>query len=510
MKIHSPLLAAIFFCFLALRTAATTYYVDINSPNPAPPYSSWSTASTNLQNAINLTTNGDLVLIDPGIYRGGITATNAITLLSVNGSAVTWIDGNHTASCASLADGDVLTGFTLTNGYASSGGGVACATTNVFISNCLLVSNTGWNVYGGGAYSGSLSNCVLNDNLAQMGGAGAFSSVLNDCTISGNYNTEVSGGDGGGAFLCTLNHCVLLNNRAGWGGGADACNLDNCLVAGKTAVNNYGSYGEALGGGLCFCSATNCTIVNNVVDYNFYPNSSALGGGVYLGTSVNCIIYANRLDKVGFANFVDNYDDGGTFDNCCTTPLPAGGLNNFTNAPGFVNQSGGDYHLQSTSPCINAGNNMYTNTTADLDGSPRVVGGTVDIGAYEYQSPKSLISYAWLMQYGLPTDGSVDHVDLDGTAFNVYQDWIAGLNPTNPASVLAMLAPPATNNSSGIAVSWQSVGGINYDLLRSTNLTAPGSFITIAANLSGQAGTTSYVDTTATNNVPYFYRVGVP
>jgi hypothetical protein len=73
--------------------------------------------------------------------------------------------------------------------------------------------------------------------------------------------------------------------------------------------------------------------------------------------------------------------------------MPTNGIGNITNNPLFVDVAGGNLRLQSNSLCINAGNNDYVTTTADLDGNPRILGGTVDIGAYEFATPELLFEY---------------------------------------------------------------------------------------------------------------------
>lgn len=569
LRIPVLALAASSLAFLALNALAATYYVNANGPNPTPPYTNWSTAATNIQDAVDVATSGDLVLVTNGVYQPGgrpapdniqtcVVSTNAVTIQSVNGSTGTSINGSGDRRCAYLGNGAVFSGFTVTDGkvtntYPSTCGGIYCAS-NALVENCLIINNAANNA--AGLYFGTASNCVISGNTSVQQGGGALLSTLINCTVSGNYssgtgegggvascyltncvltgNSVVSGGQGGGALQSTLNSCTLSNNSGTLGGGAAFCTLNNCLVFSNSVNNQYtGSGAFSQGGGLAYGYATNCIILHNAAYLDEHSSGAvAYGGGAYETTLANCTVVDNYAVSAGGGtygspayNSIIYYNTSyffgvgvgtsnvtiGTLSNCCTFPLPSSGLFNFTNAPLFVSISGtgGNLHLQSNSPCINAGNNAYAAGATDLDGNPRIVGGTVDVGAYEYQTPSSVISYAYLQQYGLPTDGMDDYLDLDGTGFNVYQDWIAGLNPTNAASVLAMLPPVATNNAAGITVSWESVGGISYNLQRSTNLAAQPAFSTIQTNITGQAGTTSYTDTTATNGVPYFYRVNV-
>jgi len=107
-----------------------------------PPYTNWADAATNLQDAVNVSTNGDVIRVTNGVH--GLAAqlfiTSSITLKSVNGWEVTTIRGPYPAvtnRCiyVSNAANTVIDGFTVTNGYAGTlateeiatrGTGVAC------------------------------------------------------------------------------------------------------------------------------------------------------------------------------------------------------------------------------------------------------------------------------------------------------------------------------------------------------------------------------------------------
>ena len=446
----------------AYECVPVAHYVWQDSPNPAPPYTNWATAAHTIQEAVVAASAGDLVLVTNGVYSS-VSVDKPVTLASVTGPAATVIDGGGTDRCVWLSTSAVLGGFTLTNGYGDTGGGIRCESVGATVSNCVLIGNSAWWNSGGGAAGGTLNNCILSGNSAQYGG-GAYGAVLYNCALTGNSSSW----EGGGAWGGTLDNCTLIGNSAELGGGAAYATLNNCTLAGNAAYSGGGTIGD------------------------FFLNPCKLN---------NCIVYYNTaLDRPDRPNY-----SGSVFNYSCTTPT-APGVGNITLQPLFVDAAAGDFRLQPDSPCINAGNNSYVTTSTDLDGNPRIVSGTVDIGAYEYQGIGSIISYAWLQQYGLPTDGSVDSVDLDLDGLTAQQEWVADTNPTNAASVLRVTI---LSNSPPVAVTFSSSVARLYTLLSCSNLTPS----TVWTSIPGQTdipGTGDVLTLTDTNSpAPAFYRVSV-
>lgn len=475
-------------------------YVAQDSPNPAPPYLSWGTAATNIQDAADAGFVTGTILVSNGVYQTGgrevkaltnrVVLDKRLTLRSLNGPAVTTILGNPTLGstavrCVYMEDGAALEGFTLTQGATLnsgswfehwSGGGLWCESSNAFVSNCVLIANSAADT-GGGVFRGTLNRCVIEGNSADFGG-GAAGSVLSQCLLVTNSAYWV----GGGAYSSTLNRCLVMGNSAGTGGGTDRCIVNDSVLFGNQASTGAGGdYSSTL---------NNCTVVSN---------SAPWSGGTASSTLNNCIVYYNAAPD--HPNYYGEF-----LSHCCTTPAP-GGTGNITNAPLFVNLAAGNYRLQSNSPCINAGNSSFVSTGQDFDGRTRVIGGNVDIGAYEFQSSGLNSFLGWLQDHSLSTDGSADSTDADGDLMNNWQEWRADTNPTDGGSFLAMLPP--TTGAPGIVVRWQSVASRTYFLERGTNLEVLPSLTMLVTNISGQEGTTTFVDTNAIGSGAFYYRVGL-
>ncbi len=93
----------------------------------------------------------------------------------------------------------------------------------------------------------------------------------------------------------------------------------------------------------------------------------------------------------------------------------------------------------------------------------------------------------------------------NNTGMTTYEDFWAGLNPTNPASVFKIEHATVSNN--GTQVSWDSVLGKNYTVQSSSDLKL---WNTIGGSISGTGSIISYTDSSAAaQNAQRFYRIVV-
>lgn len=366
---------------------ASSLYVATNGI-PSGNRDRWSSAYTNIQDALDAATNGNTIYLAGHAFvltnqlvwtaktnvtiRGGYAATNDLdqpgpfdarqwpTVLNAAGSdnrvlMITNVTG-------SALERIVFTGGIQKSANGTAGGGLFIVRSpNLLLSACVITNNLAdTDVSGGGLAIASsivtITNCVVKNNSVKLSNSttarygGGIYLVSGTATV---WNTVIA-----------MNAITNGYNRYGGGlSSAGTCVLRNCLVVG----NSVGGRGDGLyvGGGAL--RVENCTVADNA------GQGIHQGGGTVSVT--NSIIWGNGINLTGTVALAwSNVED--------REPQDANG--NRSANPLFER----GYYLGDQSPCIDAG----TNSAAvwGLDSLTTQVGGAGDSGrvdmGYHYPS----------------------------------------------------------------------------------------------------------------------------
>ncbi|MHC4944233.1 MAG: hypothetical protein ACYTG7_14560 [Planctomycetota bacterium] len=377
-----------------------------------------------------------------------------------------FIDNEHSGGCGMGAgvsnhDGEldlsdcVFEGNTIV--YGCDGGGLANDGGTVKLTDCTFIRNSVVTALmshdGGGIFSedGSISaaRCVFHKNEAgYYGGA-----IAGDCSSM------------------AITDCVFIENKAYLGGGISSYNGDSNLTC-CTLVKNEGFY-QGFGGGIQCSASSSMTITNSIL----WDNQAGTGPEIMIGNAAgSSTLTITHSDLEGGQASV-HVETG------CTLDWGPGMIDS---DPLFADWAGGDIHLTFISPCRGSGDNSAPGLSDfDFEGDPRIVQGTVDMGADEF--------HTHLYCTGDATPGGEVHgnlVGLPGTApvslifgsgvleppvpspwgyFHLQAPWL--LSPLDPIPSNGILTLQATIPISSPAphdLPMQAMIGLNPDSL--TNL----------------------------------------
>jgi hypothetical protein len=430
----------------ALNAQAATYYVATtgNDSNPGTQAQPFRT----IARGIAATADGDTVSVADGTYNEHDLdfGTKNLTLRSQSGnSSACFLDCQEQGPGIKITGGQTaatVTGITIRNGRTSidgTGAAISISYSSATISNCIFSAckavpppNTP-SVLGDAVFiTHSPGVAIVGSYFINTGGhpfgLGAVfvgdsdAITISDCFFNGNLSGAVRTQSCNSA---TITRCRFTNNTSISGAGAISwlfhgiVSVDRCIFTGNLGNSSSRDQGGAIFFNEGELTVTNSLFVGNTTTIN--PDSTHAGSIMLYSHQnrplsakiANCTILADtNLDMDGnvvmdcpqFSDGRPNlivtncilrggfrYGDfavfGGriqvTYSNLQDVDFEPG-VGNIGTDPKFVNPAGGDYHLQSSSPCFNTGTASAPGLpVTDMDGLPRVMGSAPDMGAYE-------------------------------------------------------------------------------------------------------------------------------
>jgi hypothetical protein len=346
---------------------------------------------SSIQLGINAASDGDTILVQPGIYfeqinyNGKNIVIGSKYLITSDTAYIsqTIIDGNNyglpvVRIMNNETDQAKLIGLTIQHGFTGSdayGAGVHIAGTSPYLDHLIIRDNNSQSGRGGGIHcyyapSPIIKNTKFINNICNELGGGLYCFASNptviNCTFSGNQ------ADGAAVYLYSANgtfiNCLMYGNtynsidgatyktHAGWDN-----QLINCVI-----TNNNTQNGLYLDGG-------KTKMINTIISgHSKYNINVANGGPLYLDNS----IIENGKDSV-YATFPF---------------MLQWGTNNISSNPNFIDPIHNDYRLADSSPGIGSGIDSLVMADIKLyapdydinnNTRPEPIGSNVDIGCYE-------------------------------------------------------------------------------------------------------------------------------
>ncbi|MEK7813657.1 MAG: right-handed parallel beta-helix repeat-containing protein, partial [Candidatus Desantisbacteria bacterium] len=295
-----------------------------------------STVFTTIQAGVNACPEGGTVSVAAGTYTEVIYINKGIALIGI---------GTPTIDASGLGATNTVT-FTGSN------------TNNAVIFGVVITGATGTGSIGNGIYCKNnagptiINNIISGNNHDGIDCNSSSPSITNNIVaMNGVYGIQCS--DSSSPFI--INNILTGNIEDGI-----YCSSSFSI---PTITNNTIS---GNGGHGIWCGFSSSPIItNNIITGNGTTNA---GYGIYLASGTPTINYNDVWGNNGLPTTYNYHNCGaGTYD--------------ISTNPQFIGEV--DYHLQSTSPCINKGTSTAPNIPiTDKDGNPRIIGNIVDMGAY--------------------------------------------------------------------------------------------------------------------------------